>query len=34
MDTPEVVIEMLLRIEPMYQPAPAPLGTDFTPTIS
>lgn len=36
MDTPEYVIEMLLRIEAMHQPAasPQPLGRDFTPTIS
>lgn len=36
MDTPEYVIEMLLKIEDMYRPAPAPqpLGKDFTPSIS
>lgn len=35
MDTPEAVIEMLLKIEDMYKaPAPQPLGKDFTPTIS
>lgn len=36
MDTPEYVIEMLLKIEEMYRaPAtPQPLGKDFTPSIS
>lgn len=36
MDTPEYVIEMLLKIEEMYRApvTPQPLGKDFTPTIS
>lgn len=35
MDTPEYAIEMLLRIEGMYQaPAPPPPGQDRVPTIS